>query len=115
MPNSDSADASQVVWIEYELDGELEEIELSYGAETTVADLRHKIFDSQLVPLPLGITEKDLALGYDTSLRFRAEPAERRVADSLKAGKNTLTLHVSSGALMRLRNLESLFFFLLST
>lgn len=92
------------VWLAFELDGEIEEVEVQVSESTTVAQLRQQVFTSNLFPLPHGITPRDVALARDEPMsssaatRLRALKLTDVVAQVAAPPKNALTVVLMRGS-----------------
>jgi hypothetical protein len=96
--------SSSFVWLAFELDGEIEEIQVQVTATTTVAELRHRVFTQSLFPLPAGVGERDLALAREeassvgSSVRLRALKLTDVVCDVAAPPKHALTVSLMRGS-----------------
>jgi hypothetical protein len=63
--------AQLVIWLNYELEGDADEVELTVADSMTVGQLRTYVFAANVFQLPFGAVEEDVLLGTDDVSRFR--------------------------------------------
>lgn len=93
------SDSTLAVWLAFELDGEIEEVEVQVSQLSTIGELRRRIFSEALFPLPLGVSESDVSLGREDATRFRALKSSDIVAEVVAAPpRNALTVQLTRGS-----------------
>jgi hypothetical protein len=93
------SDNTLAVWLAFELDGEIEEVEVQVSQTSTVGELRRRIFSEGLFPLPQGVVESDVSLGREDATRFRALKSADIVAEVIGAPpRNAFTVQLTRGS-----------------
>jgi WD40 repeat protein len=93
------SDNMLAVWLAFELDGEIEEVEVQVSQTSTVGELRRRIFSEGLFPLPQGVVESDVSLGREDATRFRALKSADLVSEVVGAPpRNAFTVQLTRGS-----------------